>query len=168
MDPKNVFSQKSPWIFNFWNQFLNPHIKPFFLAGTITSGHKFCPTVPIRAMWPASWERLNEVRLGLFLKDKDLWCSNAIDLLQVRKIEWWFRPGPSNVQEFVDFKCHWPSSERLNWAKAVLFIECNDSKANVQRPSPEFALDAFDLPLRSGRKMTWVKERNEWSRLWEK
>ena len=34
MDPNNVFSQKSPRILNFWNKFLNPHIKPVLLAGT--------------------------------------------------------------------------------------------------------------------------------------
>ena len=33
-DPNKCFSQKSPRILNFGNRFLNPHINPFFLAGT--------------------------------------------------------------------------------------------------------------------------------------
>ena len=32
MDPKNVVLQKGPKIFNFWNKFLNPHIKPVFFG----------------------------------------------------------------------------------------------------------------------------------------
>ena len=36
---KHVFSQKSPWILNFLNKFLNPHIKPVILARTNILGH---------------------------------------------------------------------------------------------------------------------------------
>ena len=39
IDPKNVSSQKSPRILNFFNKFLNPHIKPVILARANISGH---------------------------------------------------------------------------------------------------------------------------------
>ena len=39
MDPKNVFSEKSPRILNFWKKFLKTHIKSAILAETDISGH---------------------------------------------------------------------------------------------------------------------------------
>ena len=39
MDPKNVFSEKSPRILNFWKKFLKTHIEPAILAETDISEH---------------------------------------------------------------------------------------------------------------------------------
>ena len=39
MDPKNVFSEKSLRILNFWKKFLKTHIKPAILAETDISVH---------------------------------------------------------------------------------------------------------------------------------
>ena len=51
MDPKNVFSEKSPRILNFWKKFLKTHIKRANLAETDISGHEIYPKGPSRAMW---------------------------------------------------------------------------------------------------------------------
>ena len=51
MDPKNVFSEKSPRIFSFWKKFLKTHIKRAILAETDISGHEIYLTGPSRAVW---------------------------------------------------------------------------------------------------------------------
>ena len=51
MDPKNIFSEKSPRILNFWKKFLKTHIKRAILAKTDISGHEIYLTGPSRAMW---------------------------------------------------------------------------------------------------------------------
>ena len=47
------FSQKSPRILNFWNKFLNPHIKPVILAGKIN----FSPGAKISWRLVQKWPR---------------------------------------------------------------------------------------------------------------
>ena len=64
---KNVFFSKIPQNFEFWNKFLNPHIKPVFLAGTNILGHLFCPKVPSRAMchkWDFVFSKVRLRNLG--------------------------------------------------------------------------------------------------------
>ena len=46
MDPKNVFSEKSPRILNFWKKFLKTHIKRANLAEIDISGHEIYPKGP--------------------------------------------------------------------------------------------------------------------------
>ena len=43
MDPKKRFFLKNPPFLNFWNQFLNPHIKPIFFGRDINFVLKCLP-----------------------------------------------------------------------------------------------------------------------------
>ena len=62
MDPKNVFSQKSPRIFSFWNKFLNPHKnRPFGLEPIYRDINFVLKRLPSQCVWrrlpESAWTR---------------------------------------------------------------------------------------------------------------